>query len=71
MYVIFCFRILLRYPYSNPLYNHWQNIFEGFGDPTVGFQTSGAGYREIWTRRIRICSQKMPNLSVRAEKKWT
>ena len=37
-------------------------------DPTVGFQSSGSGYREIWTRRIRIWGQKLPNLSVRAEK---
>ena len=37
-------------------------------DPTVGFQSSGSGYREIWTRRIRIWRQKLPNLSVRCLK---
>ena len=30
------------------------NMFSSLFDPTVRFQTSGSGYREIWTRRIRI-----------------
>ena len=41
--------------------------FLTFFDSTVGFQTSGSGYRVIWTRRIRIRGQKLPIPSVRAE----
>ena len=44
------------------------NLFSSFLDPTVRFQTSGSGYREIWTRRIRICGQKLQIISIRAEK---
>ena len=32
------------------------------------FQTSGSGYRVIWTRRIRIWGQKYAIISIRPEK---